>query len=226
MARAVSLLKPDLRDLVVHGRLEEVAEIAVHSRRTLGKLVALTYDAEPAVAWGAVDAMGAAAARVADDDADFVRHHLRRLHWLLQEEAGGICWHAPEAMAEIVARRPVPFADYIPIVVNLILETAQEDLEHFRAGMLWAVGRLGALAADAAGEVLPAVVEALRHGDPQVRGMAVWCLERLGAYDEIARRPELLEDEGACTLWADGALRAVTVGQLAGETKEAGAGLH
>jgi hypothetical protein len=216
-------MKQDLRDLVAHRRLDAVTEMAAASRRILGRLVSLTYDVDPAVAWAAVEAMGAAAARIADSDPDFVRHHLRRLHWLLQEESGGICWYAPQAMAEIVARRPELFADYIPIVVNLVLETAEEDLQHFRAGMLWAVGRLGALARDAAADVVPRAVEALGHPDPQVRGAAVWCLGRLGRTAELEARPGLQDDCGSCALFLDGELRTLTVGRMAQEVRGAGA---
>jgi len=215
-------MKPDLRDLVAHRRLDAVTEMAATSRRVLGRLVSLTYDADPAVAWAAVEAMGAAAAGIADGDPDFVRHHLRRLHWLLQEESGGICWYAPQAMAEIVARRPDLFADYVPIVVNLVLETAEEDLEHFRASMLWAVGRLGALAGDVAADIVPGAVEALGHRDPQVRGMAVWCLGRLGRTAELDAHPELQHDGGPCTLFQDGELRTLTVARIAQAVREGG----
>lgn len=216
-------MRTELRDLVVHRRLEAVTEMAGASRRVLGRLVSLTYDADPAVAWAAVEAMGAAAAHIADSDPDFVRHHLRRLHWLLQEESGGICWYAPQAMAEIVARRPDLFADYVPIVVNLALETAEEDLEHFRAGMLWAVGRLGALAGDVAADIVPGAVEALGHPDPQVRGMAVWCLGRIGRIAELDARVELQDDSGPCTLFVDGELRALNVARVARVVREVGA---
>jgi len=47
----------------------------------------------------------------------------------MSEESGGICWRAPEAMAEITRRRPDLCADYVPIVVSLITEMAEEDLE-------------------------------------------------------------------------------------------------
>lgn len=209
-------MRSDLHDLVAHRRLDAVADLAAASHRVLGRLVSLTYDPDPTLAWAAVEAMGAAAARVADDDDEFVRHHLRRLHWLLQEEAGGICWYAPQAMAEIVARRPELFADYIPIVVNLLAETAEEDLGHFREGMLWAVGRLGPSAADAVKDVLPAVVDALSHPDPQIRAMAAWCLRRVGRPEELEAHPELLDDHTPCTLFVDGEVRALTVAKVAG----------
>ena len=38
---------------------------------------------------------------------------------------------------------------------------AEEDLEHFRAGVLWAIGRLGSLAGEHAADVLPAILAAL-----------------------------------------------------------------
>ncbi len=214
-------MRLDLRNLVVEHDLDGVAELATTSRRVLGKLLSLTYDADPAVAWGAVEAMGAAASRLTDEDPDFVRHHLRRLHWLLQEESGGICWYSPQAMAEIVARRPEAFADYIPIVVNLLMETAEEDLEHFRPGMIWAVGRLGAWARPAMSDVLPSVVAALDHPDALVRAAAVWCLGRTGHVEELEARPALLEDEAPSALFHDGALHAVTVAAVAREALRA-----
>jgi HEAT-like repeat len=204
----------DLRDRVAARDLDGVALLAVGSRRVLGRLLSLTYDADPGVAWGAVEAMGAAADRIADADPEFVRHHLRRLHWLMQEESGGVCWYAPQAMAEIVARRPELFSDWIPIVANLVRETAEEDLPPFLAGMLWAVGRLGRVAAGETAGVLPRLVAALDHDDPQVRGTAVWCLGRLARHGEIASRPALADDAARCTIFLDGALRALTVGGL------------
>jgi hypothetical protein len=119
-------------------------------------------------------------------------------------------------MAEIVARRSDLFEDYVPIVVHLMLETAAEDLEHFRAGMLWAVGRLGGLAASVVADVLPGIEAALDHPDPQVRGTAAWCLGRLGRTAALADRPELLADSDECALYEDGALHTLTVGRLVG----------
>jgi hypothetical protein len=133
--------------------------------------------------------MGLAAGRIAQDDPEFVRDHLRRLLWLISEESGGQCWRAPEAMAEIVFRSPEP-------------------------GILWAIGRLGDLASDHVPEVFDAIKSALDDSDPQARGMAVWCLGQLGHTRVLAARPELLADEGPVHLYEDGFLNRVTVGEL------------
>jgi HEAT repeat protein len=207
-------MKRELRALLLERRFGEIAERAGATKRVLGTLVSLTFDPDPVVGWRAVEAMGVAAERIAQEDPEAVREHLRKLVWLLSEESGGICWRAPEAMAEIVSRQPVLFADFIPIVVHLIQETAEEDLGHFRAGMLWAIGRLGAVGAGEARAVLPVVLAALEHADPQVRGTAVWALGRIGRADTLAERRHLIVDDGVVALYEDGEIGRHTVAEI------------
>ncbi|MHC4082909.1 MAG: DVU0298 family protein [Planctomycetota bacterium] len=207
-------MKKRLRQLLEQRDTNGITALAADRRRTLGVLTSLTYDADPQIVWRAIEAMGLAASRIAQDDPEFVREHLRRLLWLISEESGGQCWRAPEAMAEVVRHRPDLFGDYAPIVVFLLREMAEEDLEHFRPGILWAIGRLGTLAGDHVGEVLPAITAALDDSDPQARGMAVWCLERLGRADLLAGRPDLAEDEDPVDLYEDGRLEHTSVGRL------------
>jgi HEAT repeat protein len=207
--------KRRLRELLAERRVDEIVALAGRSRRVLGMLVALTFDAEPAIAWSAVAAMGRAAARIADDDPASVREHLRRLHWLMREESGAVCWRAPEAMAEIVAHRPALFADYLPIVVHLLVELEEEDLRHFRAGALWAIGRLGAAVRHQVADVVPAIVAALDDASPQVRGMAVWALARVGEADRLVGRSDLVADAGPVELFEGDVLSRTTVGALA-----------
>jgi hypothetical protein len=208
-------MKRELRRLLAERRLDDVVALADGRRRALSTLVSLTFDRDPEIGWRAVEAMGVVAASLAACNREAVREHLRSLLWLLNEESGGICWHAPEAMAEIVARSPAAFADFVPIIVHLIEQTAEEDLAHFRPGMLWAIGRLGATGAKDARDVLPTIVAALEHSDAQVRGMAVWTLDRLGRGDLIAGHDALLEDEGIVDLYEDGMLTRTTVAVLA-----------
>jgi len=188
--------------------------MAARRKRVLGSLVASTYDSDPRISWRAVEALGVAAARIAQDDPDHVRQLLSRLLWLINDESGGICWRAPEAMAEIVRHEPSLFADYVPIVTSLIVNLAEEDLEHFRAGILRAIGRLGVAGADNVQDVIPSVISALDDSNPQVRGMAVWCLLEVGREDLLADRPNLLADEGPVDLYEEGTLSRTTVSQL------------
>ena len=201
-----SNVKRRLRELLQRWDCDGLVALAVEKRRVLGLLTSLTFDAEPLIAWRAVEAMGLAAARIAEDDPEYVRDHLRRLLWLLSDESGGVCWRAPEAMAEIVRRKPELFAEYIPIVVSLITSLAEEDLDRFRPGVLWAIGRLGSLAGEHVEPVVPSIVSALDHPTPQVRGIAAWCLERVGRTRFLAQRSNMLSDEGQVELYEDGSL--------------------
>ena len=207
-------MKKRLRQLLQEQRLEEIADLALGKRRVLGLLISLTYDRDPLIGWRAVEAMGAAAELIVQDDPECVRDHLRRLYWLISEESGGICWHAPEAMAEIVHRSAATFSDYVPIIVSLLQEMAEEDLLHFRAGVLWAIGRLGSIAEEQVDTVAPTIRNCLNHADPQVRGMAVWCLAQCGRQQHLAARGDLLADDAPVTLYHDGRLGDTSVGQL------------
>jgi len=207
-------LRDRLLELLKVGRFDQIAEAAEGKKSVLGGLVARMFDPDPQIGWRAVEAMGVAADRIARTDPDYVREHLRRLHWLLSEESGGMCWRAPEGMAEIVSRNPQLFADYIPIVTSLIVSMAEEDLEHFRAGALWAIGRLGKLRGDHDEEVLAAVTLALDNDDSQVRGMAVWCLAQIGKAKLLFDRRDLLSDGGPVDLYENQSVRPTTVREM------------
>jgi hypothetical protein len=208
-------IKTTLRGLLERGQFDTIAQLAVERRRVLVLLVSLTFDSDPQIGWRAVEALGVAAQRVAEDNPDYVREQLRRLYWLISEESGGICWHAPEAMAEIVRHNPTLFADYIPIVVFLIVSMAEEDLNHFKAGTLWAIGRLGPLAGEHVDGVREAVTAALDDPDPQIRGTAAWCLGKLGKTAILAERPDVISDEAPVTFYEKAKLEQTSVGALA-----------
>jgi len=207
-------MKRDLRELLEQNRLDEIADMAEGRRRVLSTLRSLTFDRDRLIGWRAVEAMGVVADRLANDDPDFVLEELRNLFWLLSEESGGVCWHAPEAMAEIVQRRPSEFSSYITITATLINEMADEDLDHFRPGILWAIGRLGPLAADTIDDVLPAIKASLDSPDPQARGLAVWCLGQVGRADLLEGRKDLLDDVGPVDLYKDGSIFRTSVRDL------------
>lgn len=215
-----SLLKDRLFRLLKEGRLEEIAELAMVRRRVLGSLVALTFDSDPQVVWRAVEAMGMAVEKMAPSNKPYVKEHARRLYWLITEESGGVFWKAPECLAECAARLPDFLESYVTIAFHLLETLEEEDLQHFRPGALWAIGRLVHLARDDLPTVLPLVLEALDRPDPQTRGMAVWCLGVVGETEALENRPGLLEDQGGVQLYRNRALRNTTVSRLAREVLE------
>jgi len=214
---APQTLKDLVRDLLVKGELEEIAETAVGRRRVLGTLVSLTFDHDLEVAWRAVEAQGVAAERLSEKNPSYVKEHVRRLYWLITEESGGCLWRAPECMAECGARMPRLLKSFVPIAFHLIETLEEEDLEHFRPGALWAVGRLIEVARESLPGVLPLVLSALEDPVSQSRGMAVWCLTQVGEGKALGERPALLQDEGAVQLYRNRFLETTTVAALTQE---------
>jgi hypothetical protein len=84
----------------------------------------------------------------------------------------------------------------------------------FRAGILWAIGRLGDVAASEVEAVLPSIAACLDDTDPQVRGVAVWCLAQSGRTEPVEARKELLFDEGTAVLYLEGHLVRRSVAEL------------
>jgi hypothetical protein len=210
----IRAVKATARELLATGRLEALADMVPGTRRLMGSLISLTYDPDPQIGWRAVEALGMAARRIAGKDPGQVRETLRRLYWLISEESGGQCWRAPEAMAEIVMQAPERFGEYAAIAGSLLVEMEEEDLQRFRPGALWAVGRLAGVLGGHLDDVLPAITAALDDADPQARGMAVWCLGRAGRADVLSSRPDLRADDGPVEVYEDGSLRRTTVGSL------------
>ncbi len=207
-------MKKQWREMLAAGRLEALAENAASRNGILGRLLPLTYDADPLIAWRAVEAVGLTAARIAPTDPDAVRNFLRRLHWLLNDESGGVCWRAPEVMAEIVRHHPDRFPDYVTIIVNF-LGQLDEDLAPFKSGVLWAAGRLAPLAPKEVESRIPVLTACLEDPDPEVRGFAAWTLGRAGRADLLKGRDGLMKDEGELDLYLDGHLVRRRVSDLA-----------
>lgn len=208
---------PRLREWLLRGDMQEIQAYAKINRRVLSFLTALTYDRDPQVAWNAVRALGLSAALIADSDPEYVRVHLRRLTWLLNDESGGIGWRAPESLAAVIAAKPELFAEFVPIVIS-ILDMEPEDAVRFRAGALWGLGRLAPFFPEQVKAREAYLSDCLKDEDPQIRGLAVWCLQRLGILTAYAERFNFPEDGDEFDLFMGEKLVRVSIAQVASGT--------
>ena len=62
---------------------------------------------------------------------------------------------------------------------------------------------------------LPLVLPCLADDDPQARGMALWCLQRLDFRGAIPNLADLQADLSVVEIYEDGDLRATSVAELA-----------
>ena len=203
-----------LRNWLLAADFPAIVEYAGKYKRTLSFLTALTFEREQLVSWRAIEALGLAALRIAKDDPEYIRIHLRRLVWLLNDESGGIGWRAPEAIGEILHQSPNLFGEFIPILVNL-MDMEPDDAIRFRAGWLWAMGRLASVRIDAVRNALLWIMPCLDDPDPQVRGMAVWCLAEISYSLPVDKLAALQLDQGEVELYFSPNMVIVCIGALA-----------
>lgn len=190
-----------------------ICQWAASDKLVLSRLLSLTYAKDDVLGWRAVKALGWAAAQVASQDAEFVRNILRRLMWSLNDESGGIGWRSPQAMGAIIAQCPRQFAEFAPIVVSLF----DLDEKHFYPGVLWATGQIAEQDRALVCSALPQALACLSDPDPQTRGMAAWCVGRLGDARAIQVLEPLRADPAVLYVFADDRLCERRVGELAQE---------
>ena len=205
---------PRLRDWLLSGDMDSLQAYAEHNHRALSFLTAMTYDQDPQIAWNAVRALGCTAAVIAESDPEYVRVHLRRFMWLLNDESGGIGWRAPESLASVIADSPDLFEEFVPVVIS-ILDMEPEDFTRFRAGALWALGRLASNFVDQVRAREAFLAECLTDQDSQIRGLAVWCLRQLDIQYPYAETFDFSKDQGEVILLTGEKLVQTSVAQIA-----------
>jgi hypothetical protein len=144
--------------------------------RTLRYLSARLYSEDADVKWRAVRALGTLAADPALLADDKLAEQLRRYFWALNDESGAVPFGIPEAIGEILARRPSLQKLFLPLLCSMIQEEEVVQAGAIERGIIWAIGRVGVPAAHSA----PALLR-LRdaHPDPETRRVAAWALRSL-----------------------------------------------
>jgi hypothetical protein len=202
-----------LTTLLQQSEYAAITRRAERDKRVLSELIALTLSQDDLIGWRAVKALGLASARVAEDDAEFVRGILRRLQWSLNDESGSIGWRAPQAMGAIIAASPGRFGEFASIVAS----TLDVDETHFYPGVLWAIGRIAEHHTVRVQFALPQIRVLLHDASPQTRGIAAWCLGRLRDLASRGALAQLAGDAAPLRVFEEDELRMRTVGELARE---------
>ena len=157
--------------------------------------------------------MGLAAAEIIKYDREAVRRHIRRLFWLMNDESGGLCWNAPEAITEIIVKSPDLAGEYVPILFTFM------DEEPFEAGGRWSVWRLAENCPDREFIVKTALVHldkitnSLNHKNPKIRAHSIIALRTLEKEICADHIDELSKDPAEVSFYDmnDGSLKSLKV---------------
>ena len=167
-----------IRQWLLEANYRPILELAKDKKSVLSLLTALTYDDDRSISDRAVEVTGLVARIISKSDPEYVRNYLLRLFWLVNDESGGICWRAPELIGEILYNCP-DFRQFFPMLIS-ILDLEKEDAPRFRAGTLWAIGRVAQVAK---AEMLPALQQVQTYiswdKETHIREMAAWCEKQL-----------------------------------------------
>jgi hypothetical protein len=118
-------------------------------------------------------------------------------------------------LGEIVSGDPDAFIDIIPIIWSF------KEEEMFRAGIVWAMGRIAMIRPELVSFIIQDLHEMLEDKNPVVRGYTVWLMgilpEALNAGNCRQQISKLLGDISPVPVYKGGALLTRSVGEIAGE---------
>lgn len=201
--------KNAIKGLLISMSYDNIAELAEVDKAVLRYLVSLAYDKEDVITWRAIEAMGYVSKRLSKEKTEVFRDLIRRLLWSMGEESGGIGWSSPEMIGEIIRSNPNEFADIIPILWSF------KEEEMFRAGVLWAMGRIAQVRPEMINFISDDLKKLLHDSNPYVRGYAIWLIGIIKNRDMLPYIKELFDDKNIINFYENGELLKTEVGQLA-----------
>lgn len=192
---------------------DALVALSAQERNIFRTLISLTYSKEEVLCWRAIEGIGIVSGVLAGQDVSRIRNLAQRLLWMLRDESGNNAGSAPEILGEIVRNRPDSFADIAPIIASF------HDEDMLRKGVLFAMNRIAEKRPDLfAGTPVGFLSGFLADGDPTVRGLAALLAGRLGKRELLPVIERMKDDASPATLYRDGDLVTLPVGQIAGET--------
>jgi hypothetical protein len=183
--------------------------------RLLRRIVSLLYSSEPRKKWRAVAALGVVFG-AGGLDCNELERQVQRLLWAMNDESGAVPYGIPEALGELLALHPELKPRILPLLVSYLAEDELVQTGPILAGAIWALGRVGIEEPEEGRRALPALRAALREGDAELCGAALWTLPRLGvAGFATAEIQACLQDRGSVCLLIDKRVRDLRISDLA-----------
>ena len=200
--------KAEVRELLADRDRAALVDWATEARNPDRLLVSLTYDNDELIRYRAIEAVGWAAGYVARQEVEKIRDNLRRLLWLMNDESGGLSWHAPELMGEILVNVPDLIGEFAHLLPAFFVE------EPFERGSHLAVSRVTTVDTTPFRNQAKALRWSLKSADPNIRLSAALSLVRLEESFGTGVLEQLLDESTPLTTYDfdSGELVHTTVG--------------
>lgn len=208
--RSENFSKETVRQFISENNIKGLLSLAEKDSRVINELQRMLYTPDEHQRWMIIDLLGEVSKRVAEKRPDLIS---KLIHNLLQSAAypGASAWGALEAIGTIISTNPGLFGEFTQPLLSF---EAQENL---RREVTWAIGKIATADPHLARFAFRGLTTLLDNPDAVLRGYAAWALGNIGFNDVIGTLKILESDENKLTIWRDGDLQEVTVGQLAQE---------
>lgn len=173
--------REDLGSLLVQENHAALLDLArKHAARVLRYVSGRLYSADEGEKWRAVRALGALVADRKVTSQRKVGDLLRRFLWAMNDESGAVPYGVPEAIGEILARRPEFQGEFLPVLCSMLTHEDMIQTGPIERGVIWALGEVGPPVAYQS----PAAVKALAHlswshPEAKTRSVAAWAHSRV-----------------------------------------------
>jgi len=208
--RSEKFSKEKLRQYVSENNLQDLMALAEEDSRVINELQRMLYTPDEHQRWMITDLLGEVSKRVAEKRPDLISKLLTNL---LQSAAapGASAWGALEATGTIISTNPRLFGEFTKPLLSFM---AQQNLWR---EVTWALGKIAVADPALAKYAFRSLSDFLENPDSVLRGYAAWALGNIGFNDVFEKLKNLETDENKLSIWRDGDLQEVTVGQLARE---------
>lgn len=208
--RSQKFSKEKVLKYIAENNLNELLSLAEEDSRVINELQRMLYTPDLQARWKIIDILGEVSKRVSEKRPDLIGKLIRNL---LQSAAspGASAWGAIETIGTIISMRTDIFGEFTQPLLSFL---AQQDL---RREVAWAAGKIAAADPGLAKYSFRAMTAFLDDPDPVLRGYAAWALGNIGFNNVIGKLKKLETDDKTLSIWRDGELQEVTVGQLARE---------
>lgn len=203
-------LRKQIVALLEAGDFAALTALAARASGVAGQLAGYLFSPGELLHWRAVEGLGYVAAAHPEQ----VRKLINRLLYQLNEDSGSFGWLAAAALGEIGRHNLSLVEEILPMFYGFLEQVFA------RVPMLWGLGRLWEVHPGVLEEAYPLLFAFLEDLDPQVRGLAAWCLGRVRPPGIEEALEPLLADDAPVELYDREQLKQTTVGRLAREALE------
>jgi hypothetical protein len=187
--------KAGVKALLIQKDFDGVLNWMENVRNPQRVLLSLVYDTDELVKWQAIDAVGKMAAFQAKSDLEKVRNLIRQQLWLMNDESGGLGWHSPEIVGEILVNVPQLIDEFAQLFLAYL------DEEPFERGSHLAIYRVASVNPQPFIERVSELSNSIDSPDPQIRACTLMALSKIDDKMFQTAAQKLNDDESAVTLY-------------------------